>query len=126
MVSAGGHIGGDALFVQSHGLGVEIFHGPGLAVGAQNAQDGGDTAPDQLGEPDLGGPGVEAALAAAAGDVDMLVDDAGNQGLSCPVDHLAGNISHIDVLGDALDLLPADQHIPPPQIFGIINFRVSN
>ena len=41
-------------------------------------------------------------------------------------DDFAGHIAHIDFLCDALDPLPADQYIPPPQIFGVINFRISN
>jgi hypothetical protein len=92
----------------------------GDPVGAEAADDGGDTAADDLLDADLGRSGRRATLAAAADEVDMRVDHARK-------DQQAGRVDLVDLetaeghrsrIGQREDLISRHQNIERAQGFG--------
>jgi hypothetical protein len=77
-VGAGEDPGRNPLDLQGPGLGQQGFHMAGDAVRPQAADDRGDAAGRDVLDSNLGGPGGRAALAAPAQDVDVAVDEAGD------------------------------------------------
>ena len=112
-VGAGQAVGGDTLLRESPGLGHQILHAAGHAIGAQQAHHGGDAAGGERAQPGLRHPGGRALFSAAARDVDMQVDIAGNQELAGQVEHLHVReaVITVDPVVHAADFLPHDQEI---------------
>ncbi|WFN95936.1 hypothetical protein MAY91_13995 [Edwardsiella ictaluri] len=120
------HIGADPLRVQRLHFGVQIFGGTGDTVGAEHPDDGGGRGADQSRQGDRGGPAGKAALAAAADQMHMLVDEAGGQDLTATVDNLAqpGQRADLQVLPDGDDLRTTQQYVPAPQGLWLIDVGI--
>lgn len=77
----------EAIPTQGCDLGYEGLLAAAGAVGAQDAHRGGDAGGEELTELRLGAPGFGAQLATAAGDVGVVVDQAGDDGALVGVEH---------------------------------------
>ena len=88
VIGAGEAVGGNALLVQRLGSGQQVFRTSRGAVGAQHAHRRGDPGGGEVGEGELGHPAAEAALSAAAGEVDVLIHQTGQGGKPAAVHHL--------------------------------------
>ena len=81
LVGAGQTEGGDSFVVQRLGLGHQTLHTAGHAVRPQHAHQGGHTGLHRVGQKQLRCSGMKAALSAAAGDMNMLIQEARRQQL---------------------------------------------
>lgn len=86
---------------------------PGHAVRAERAHHRGDTGGGQVAQHDLRRPGGEAAFAAAADQMDMLVDESGDHETARDIDHLGRTVGggRIDPVGQMGDTAIRQQHV---------------
>ena len=86
-------ISGEALVLQRLGLGHQVLHRAGKAVGPQDPHQGGDARLHRGREWELRGAGMQSAFPAAAGQMDVLVNKTGDRRFPLGIDHLdAGKI----------------------------------
>ena len=125
-VGAREHEGRDALGVEGLGLGVEALDGAGEGVGAEQPHGRGHAVCRVHAELHLRGAGVEPALAAAAGEMLVPVDEARHHGEPPGVDDLdlAGQPPGIDAFFDGQDLAAAGQDVAAAHGAGPKNLSV--
>jgi hypothetical protein len=109
--------GRDALDIEGPGLGQERGHVAGDAVGPETADDRRDSARDDVLDADLRGPRRRAALAAAAQDVDVGVDEPRDEAQSGRVHDLGAAAPGREAprFGHGLDEAARDEDVLPSE-----------
>ena len=104
-------VGRDALRVERFGLCQQQLGALGVAVGAKQTDKRRHAGGNRLGKLEFRRPGVEAALTAAADDMNMLVNEARNEHFARRVDHSQIVAPRLDAVRDLKDLVKGDQNI---------------
>ena len=104
-------VGRDALVVERLGFCQQQLRALGVAVGAEQTDERRHAGGNGLGKLEFRRPGVEAALAAAADDVNVLVDEAGNEHLARRVDHGQIVSPRLDAVRDLKNLVIGQQNV---------------
>jgi hypothetical protein len=126
VIAARERVGGDPLVVESPDPRQELGGRARRVVGPQQADDRGDPRGGEAGERHGGDLGGGSRLASASGDVDVRVDQSGDETPSPKVDHLDRNAGgRIDRRRDPDDHLPSDQNVPDAEPIGGVYLRVT-
>ena len=126
-VVAGEHPGGQSLLLQGPDLEEQILQTPGDAVRPQQAHHGGDAVEGKVRQLQLRRPGGGALFTAAAGNVDMLVDEAGadDGALQIPDGDLRRVQPEAQIFPHGGDLVALDEDVPQAQVGRGIDVAVS-
>ena len=117
LVGAREQPGRDALDLQGPGFGQERGHVAGDAVRAQAADDRGHAARGDVLDGDFGRPGGRTAFSAAAQDMDVRIDESGQDRFSLGLDHVDVQAARFDGprRGDRLDAAAGDEDVADAQ-----------
>ena len=101
----------DTLVVERLGFCQQQLRALGVAVGAKQTDERRHAGGNGLGKLEFRRPGFEAALTAAADDVNVLVDETGNEHLARRVDHGQIVAPRLDAVRDLKDLVIGQQNV---------------
>ena len=101
----------DTLVVERLGFCQQQLRALGVAVGAKQTDERRHAGGNGLGKMEFRRPGFETSLTAAADDVNVLVDEAGNEHLARRVDHGQVVAPRLDAVRDLKNLVIGQQNV---------------
>ena len=122
-VGAGEHIAVHALFRQGMRLGIKRFQAAGDAVRSEKPYDGGDASGGKIRQAGFRRAGGKAVLTAAARDVNVQINESGDERFACRVDRLQRGKARRDLPAgsDEGDLSALEQYVAHTQVAGGVN-----
>ena len=104
-------VGRDTLVVERLGFCQQQLRALGVAVGSEQTDECRHAGGNGLGKLEFRRPGFETALTAAADDVNVLVDETGNEHLASRVDHGQIVAPRLDAVRDLKNLVIGQQNV---------------
>ena len=117
------HPSRNAFGLKSANLAEQIGHGAARAIGTRHAHHAGGAAGDQLGQNQFRRTRLGAAFAAAARDVDVLINKARRENQPFGVDRFEFGQCCRQVLADGNNLFADGQNVANAEVFRRINVR---
>ena len=113
-----------AFVLEAADLGEEVFDGARHAVGARDAEEGRHARLHEFGEDKFGTAAVPAAFAAAARNVDVLVDKTRSHDVARSVDHFEVGEGHVELFSHRDDFAARKENVAGSEVFRRVDVGV--